>query len=182
MQKAAITFLVLILASTLVAGCGSTAPSSANGRSALVRDAEATIQRFKMADAGLTRWFETAHAYAVFPSIGKGGMIVGGAYGKGVVFEKGEHIGFSDLSQATIGLQLGGQSYSEVIFFRDSFGLGLFKQGNYEVSAQASAVAATAGASADADYSGGVAIFTLAQGGLMAEAAIGGQKFRYQPK
>ena len=148
----------------------------------LRKDVEATIAKFKENDPGLQGWFAKAHGYAVFPSVGKGGIGVGGAYGRGQVHEKGALLGYTTLTQATIGFQLGGQAYSEVIFFRDAEALRRFTSGTFEFSAQASAVAATAGASADVDYTGGVAVFTMARGGLMYEASIGGQKFDFAPK
>ena len=94
--------------------------------------------------------------------------------------EGGELAGYSTLTQGTVGAQLGGQAYREVIFFVDEAAMSHFKQGNLEFSAQASAVAARAGASADADYTGGIAVFTIAKGGLMFEASIGGQKLSYE--
>jgi lipid-binding SYLF domain-containing protein len=127
-------------------------------------------------------FFEKAYGYAVFPTVAKAGMGIGGAYGKGKVYEKGTLIGTSSLTQLTIGFQLGGQAYSEIIFFKDKKALDDFKSGNFELGAQASAVAVTAGASADADYDKGVAIFTQAKGGLMYEASVGGQKFSFKPK
>ena len=138
-----------------------------------------TIANFKNHDADLKTFFKKAYGYAVFPTVGKGGMVVGGAYGKGEVFRRGELIGTTSLSQLTIGFQLGGQAYSELIFFKDKKTLSDFTAGNFEFGAQASAVAVTAGASADADYNDGVAIFTLAKGGLMYEASVGGQKFTF---
>ena len=109
-------------------------------------------------------------------------MGVGGATGRGVVYEKGEVIGYSRMSQASIGFQLGGQSYAEVIFFQTKEALERFTGGNFEFGAQASAVALTAGVSADVNYRNGVAVFTQANGGLMYEASIGGQKFDYVAK
>jgi len=136
----------------------------------------------KQKDPTLVQWFEGAHAYAVYPKVGKGGIGVGGAYGKGIVIRGDETIANTSLSQVSIGLQLGGQVYSEFIMFRDKTALDDFSRGNYELGAQASAVAITAGASADAAYNSGVAIFTIAEGGLMFEASVGGQKFKYEPK
>jgi lipid-binding SYLF domain-containing protein len=138
-----------------------------------------TLANFKNKDAGLKVFFNKAHGYAVFPTVTKGGLGIGGAYGKGKVYQQRRYIGASSLTQVTIGFQLGGQVYSEIIFFKDEAALNRFKGGNFELNAQASAVAATAGASADADYSNGVAIFTLAKGGLMFEASVGGQKFSF---
>ena len=129
----------------------------------------------------LAEWFDTAYAYAVFPKVGKGGMGIGGAYGKGIVISNGVTVGKTSLSQLTFGFQLGGQIYSEYIFFKDSAAFGNFSRGNFEMGAQVSAVALTLGASFDASYDKGVAVFTLAEGGLMYEATIGGQKFTYRP-
>lgn len=141
-----------------------------------------TIANFKNHDPSMQVFFDKAQGFAVFPTVGKGGMGIGGAYGKGEVYEKGTLIGYSSLTQLTIGFQLGGQAYSEIIFFKDKATLNDFKSGNFEFSAQASAIAVTAGASADAGYNNGVAIFTLAKGGLMYEASVGGQKFSFTPK
>jgi lipid-binding SYLF domain-containing protein len=144
-------------------------------------EARQAIVEFKKADPSLKRFFNAAHAYAVFPSVGKGGLWIGGAYGEGLVFKGGKVVGETSLTQVTIGFQLGGQVYREIIFFRDAATFNNFKNGNFELSAQASAVAATAGASADADFKSGLAVFTLAKGGLMYEASVGGQKFDYTP-
>jgi lipid-binding SYLF domain-containing protein len=137
------------------------------------------IANFKNHDPDLKLFFEKAYGYAVFPTVGKGGIGIGGAYGQGEVYKKGKFIGTTSLSQLTIGFQLGGQAYSELIFFKDQKTLTDFTAGNFEFGAQVSAVAVTAGASADADYNNGVAIFTLARGGLMYEASVGGQKFTF---
>lgn len=170
------------LAALLVMGCGSTRPATESDREALDLAVEASIARFQDKDAGLREWFEKAHGYAVFPSVGKGGLIVGGAYGRGKVFEQGKHVGYVSLHQATIGAQIGGQAYSEIIFFKDGDALDAFKEGTLEVAARVSAVAANRGASSDAEYNHGVAIFTMTKGGLMAEASVGGQKFSYVPR
>ncbi len=146
------------------------------------RKARETIALFKEKDPGLDKFFKTAAGWAVFPTIAKGGLIVGGARGDGVVYVKDEVIGYTTVSQGTIGLQIGGQAYSEIIFFENDGALSHFKQGNAELSAQASAVAVTAGASADAGYAEGVAIFTMAKGGAMLEASVGGQGFSFEPK
>ncbi|KRT55191.1 lipid-binding SYLF domain-containing protein [endosymbiont of Ridgeia piscesae] len=147
-----------------------------------VKKANEAIAEFKKADPDLQAFFDQARGYAVFPTVGKGGFGLGGAYGKGVVYEQGKPIGNTSVTQLTIGFQLGGQAYREVIFFKDKKTLDDFKQGNYELGAQASAVAVKAGVSADADYKNGVAVFTIAKGGLMYEASVGGQKFSYTSK
>jgi lipid-binding SYLF domain-containing protein len=133
-------------------------------------------------DPALTRWFESAYAYAVFPRVGKGGFIIGGAHGKGLVIQGGRTVGRTSLTQVTVGAQVGGQTYSQYIMFKDQIAFEHFTRGNFEIGAQVSAVAITIGASADASYDSGVAVFTLAEGGLMVEASVGGQKFKYKPR
>ena len=144
-------------------------------------DVAAVIKKFKEKDPGMAKVFAGAHGYAVFPTVGKGGIGVGAARGKGYVYQRGRLIGRSTLTQVTIGLQLGGQAYSEVVFFKDPAALDNFKKGKLKLDAQASAVALTARASADLAYRKGVAIVTMAKGGLMYEASVGGQKFSYRP-
>lgn len=136
----------------------------------------------KQKDPDLEKWFAKAHGYAVFPNVGKGGIGIGGAHGKGIVIKDDKTVGTTSLSQVTIGFQLGGQVYAQFILFKDETAFNHFTRGNFEMGAQASAVAVTAGASADADYDDGVAVFTIAEGGLMYEASIGGQKFKYKAK
>lgn len=133
-------------------------------------------------DADMQRFYDGAVAYVIIPTVGKAGIGIGGARGKGLLYKGGDIIAEVTLSQLSIGFQWGGQAYSEFIFFKDDVALADFMRGNYELGAQASAVAVTAGASADANYSGGVAIFTQAKGGLMYEASVGGQKFKVEPK
>lgn len=125
--------------------------------------------------------FHKAYGFAVFPKITKGGLGIGGAGGKGLVFDNKSVIGESRLAQATFGLQAGGQQYMEVIFFEDQPALDRFISGKVKFSGQASAVALKDGASVDIDYQDGVAIFTKTIGGLMAEASVGGQSFKYKP-
>jgi len=149
---------------------------------ALEKKSEAAIAEFKRADPSIDAFFKEAYGYAVFPEITKGAVGIGGAGGDGVVFQGGAGIGSSSMSQVTVGLQLGGQTYRQVIFFKDKEALDSFKLGNFELAAGASAVAVKSGASKTASYNNGVAIFTMAKGGLMFEAAVGGQKFTYQPR
>ena len=133
-------------------------------------------------DPSLEKWFKEAHGYAVFPTVGKGGIGIGGAHGKGIVIKNDKTVATTSLSQLTIGFQLGGQVYSQFILFKDETAFSNFSRGNFEMGAQVSAVAVTLGASADANYDGGVAVFTIAEGGLMYEASVGGQKFKYKAK
>jgi len=139
------------------------------------------IAKFKEKDPRVAKAFDTAYGYVLFPTVGKGAIGIGGAHGKGQVFEQGKQIGTSTLNQVTVGFQLGGQAYHEVIFFKDKTALDDFKRGNFEMSAQASAVALNARAAGDLPYNKGVAVATMAKGGLMYEASIGGQKFSYKP-
>ncbi len=136
----------------------------------------------KEKDPELVKWFDEAYAYAVFPKVGKGGIGIGGAHGKGIVIRGDTTVATTSLSQLTIGFQLGGQVYSEFVLFKDKTAFDHFARGNFEMGAQVSAVAVTLGASADANYDGGVAVFTIAEGGLMYEATVGGQKFKYEAK
>ena len=145
-------------------------------------------------------FFGKSYGYAVFPNIGKGGIGIGGAHGTGHVYRKGGYVGDASMTQVTVGLQLGGQIYSEIVFFEDQRAFDDFTSGSFEFGAEATAVAITAGASAQATTSGaaagastskshaktaggyekGMAIFTVAKGGLMYEASIGGQRFSYK--
>jgi len=169
--------------------------------SAWADDYTDTIKIFKDAGASST-FFDNSYGYAVFPTIGKGGVGIGGAYGKGRVYRKGAYVGNTSMTQLTVGWQLGGQGYSQIIFFQDQRAFDEFTTGKFEFGAQATAVAITAGASASTTttgtsasasggkhdattagvYNKGMATFTVAKGGLMYEASIGGQKFKYTPK
>ena len=153
-------------------------------------------------NAGASNMFGSAYGYALFPTIGKGGFVIGGAYGKGRVYKGGKHVGGTSMAQATIGFQAGGTGFSQVIFFQDKRALDEFTSGNFEFGAEAQATAITASAGAAANtagssatasagknnantsggrYNKGMATFTITKGGLMFEASIGGQKFNYTP-
>jgi len=132
-------------------------------------------------DKGISKNFSSAYGYAIFPNVGKGGIGIGGAAGNGTAYEKGKLVGMTKLSQISIGFQFGGQEYREVVFFENKAAMDRFKENKTEFSAQVSAVALTAGASADAAYVDGVMVFTMQKGGLMYEAAVGGQKFKFDP-
>lgn len=142
--------------------------------------AKEAIEDFKKVDASIGHLFDTAYGYAVLPAIGKGGIGIGGAGGKGTVFKEGEPVADVKMSQVTVGFQLGGQKYAEVIFFEDKRAFDRFVEQDFEFAAQVSAVALTSGVSADAKYVDGVLVFTQALGGLMYEASVGGQKFKVE--
>jgi lipid-binding SYLF domain-containing protein len=171
---------LLLIASLLVAGSPAQAWKP-DVNSKLELSVAQAILKANDTDPTLSMWFETAYAYAVFPKVAKGGFILGGAHGKGLVIQGDRTVGKTSLTQVTVGAQVGGQFYSQYIMFKDQPAFEHFTRGNFEFSAQVSAVAVTLGASADANYDSGVAVFTLAEGGLMAEASIGGQKFKYRP-
>jgi lipid-binding SYLF domain-containing protein len=142
-------------------------------------DAAATIAKFKRKDPSLARVFAESAGYVVFPTVAKAGLGIGGARGKGYVYEHGRLIGRSTLTQVTVGLQAGGQAYSEVIFFKDPGALANFERGHLKLDAQASAIALTERVGADLPYRNGIAIVTMAEGGLMYEASVGGQKLSF---
>jgi lipid-binding SYLF domain-containing protein len=151
------------------------------GESQQLEAAQAAIATFKATDSGLEEYFKKAYAFVIFPTIGKGGFIFSGAYGTGTVYQKGAPIGSATVTQASVGLTIGGQTSSELLFLRDKAALDNFQAGNYEFSAQASAVIAREGAAAKTSYDNtGVAVFVHIIGGAMVEASIGGQKFSYQ--
>jgi len=171
MKKAA-SIVVLALAGLIV----SIQPVLAQSH----EEVQEVIKKYKDGDPGMQGWFRDAYGYAVFPSVGKGGIGIGGAHGKGLVYEQGALIGKTSLTAVTVGFQLGGQAFSEVIFFKDKAALDEFTRGNFEFDAGVSAVALTAGASRDIAYSKGVAVVTATKGGLMYEATVGGQKFKFE--
>jgi lipid-binding SYLF domain-containing protein len=147
----------------------------------LNEDVQIAIEAFKKEDSGMKKLFESAEGCVVFPSVGKGGFILGGAHGRGLAYEKGKLIGSATLTQYTIGAQVGGQEFAEVIFFENKAALDRFKESKFEMSAQVSAVASAEGVASHARYVEGVMIFTKAKTGLMAEASVGGQKLKFTP-
>ena len=146
-----------------------------------LKEVQETIANFKKKDPGIKTFFNDAYAYVVFPSVGKGGWVIGGAYGNGKVFRRGQIIGSASIVQGTIGFQLGGQVYSEIVFFKDKKSFDRFKSDRLEFDAQVSAVAVTLGAAAKAAYEKGIAVFVMTKGGLMYEASVGGQSFTFKP-
>lgn len=149
---------------------------------ALAGEVNAGLQSLVKEHPAMAKHFKSAYAYAYFPKITKGGLGVGGAGGKGLVVEQGSVIGSSSLMQATIGLQAGGQTYSELILFENKAALDRFTNEKFKLSAGASAVALKKGTGAEMAYQDGVSIFTRAIGGVMAEASVGTQKFKFHAK
>ena len=167
-------------------------PLTAQSADDLATKADQAIQAFKTANPGLTNFFNRSVGFAVFPSVGKGGFIIGGEHGKGLVYEQGKPIGQATLTGVNLGAQVGGQSFSVVIFFETAEALANFKENRprcitsryyvlHEMTTESSAVAFSAGASKDARYQEGVALFTLPKTGLMVQATVGSQNLEYKP-
>jgi len=141
-----------------------------------------SVEYFRKNAPSLNRFFDQAYGFAVFPDVYKGGLIMlGGGHGKGYVYELNTLIGHSSITQLNVGPQLGGQSFSEIIFFQRKGDLDKFKRGNFELNAQVTAIMITTGMATNIDFSNGVAVFVLPKAGVMAEATVGGQKFSYEP-
>lgn len=171
---------MLMLGMFLAAGC-SPVPSRRETKEVLEAEVTEAIAMFKEMDPGIQRFFDQSAGWAVMPKIFKGAFWVGGAYGKGLLYENGRLSGYCSMSQATVGFSFGGEFFREIIFFRDRADVEKFKSEEYTFSAQATAVAVTAGAAAKADYKDGMAVFSMADSGLMVDASIGGQKFNFVP-
>jgi lipid-binding SYLF domain-containing protein len=173
--------LVVIVGAGLLASC-ATAPTSREDKAALVAEATSRWQQMRTADPALGALVQRGYGYALFPDVGKAALGVGGAYGRGVVYERGQHIGYSDLTQGTVGLQAGGQSFSELLVFETKAALDRFKAGEFGFAAGASAVVLKSGVATNPNFVDGVAVVVEPIGGVMVEAAIGGQQFTYQAK
>lgn len=174
------SFIAAGLLALVAAGC-STVPETAGDRAKLEVDVQETISRMKGADAQVGEFMDSAYAYAVFPAIGSGGAGIGGAFGRGQAFRNDEVVGYVSVTQGTIGAQLGGSNYSEIIMFQDKWTFQKFAAGEFAFQASGSAVAVESGAGGNVNYSNGVAVFTQGYKGLKLQAAIGGQQFKYVP-
>jgi lipid-binding SYLF domain-containing protein len=170
----------LLSIAVLTAGLVLPAARADDDQKKLAEDVQRAVEAFESADSGMKKLFTGAQGYVVFPNVGKGGFVIGGAHGNGLVYEKGKLVGRASLTAVTVGAQIGGQAFSEVIFFETKDALTQFKESKFEMSAQLSAVIAAEGASQNAKYVSGVMIFTKAKSGLMAEASVGGQKFKFE--
>ena len=177
------TIKLLVAVATVVAAlaCVGQAQADEIDQKKLTTDVNEAIAMLKASDSSMNARFTNAAGYVVFPTAGKGGLVVGGAHGTGQVYEAGKLIGNAKMTQVTVGAQIGGQAFIEVIFFETKEALAKFKQADYSFNAQLSAVAAAEGASLNAKYVDGVMVFTKAKKGVMAEATVGGQKFEFMP-
>jgi len=171
------------LATTLIVlgamACGG-APKTASERTSLEQNAQATLTQMTAKDPSLQGLLDMSAGYAVFPDVGKGGLIVGGAHGKGVLYENGQRTGFVELSQASIGAQIGAQSFAEILVLRLPYDVQRIKNNQFSLDANASAVALSAGAAASASSKRGVNVFVMPRGGMMAEASVGGQQITFK--
>lgn len=175
--------LVLVLMTSLVLlvfGC-STAPERAESKAVLEANVEESLAEFKDKYPSIQSYFQNSYGYAVLPKILKGAFWVGGAGGKGAVYEKGTLVGYTRMTQATLGVSFGGESFREVVFFADKAALDRFRTGPFTFSGQATALVVEAGAAAKANYQDGMAVFVMTRSGLIIDASIGAQKFKYVP-
>ena len=179
MKKYHITLIMQSVLLSSVIFFANSARAQSDKEKSLMEDCNTAKAEFIKTDALLSKLFEGAAGYVMFPNVGKGAVGVGGASGNGILYEKGNPVGKAKMSQVSVGFQFGGQAYRELIFFENQEALDRFKKNKLEFSAQASAVAAKSGASANAKYRDGVMIYTQQKGGLMYEASVGGQKFKF---
>ncbi|HKL91348.1 lipid-binding SYLF domain-containing protein [Muricauda sp. NFXS6] len=168
----------LIVAAVLLVGTSTIAQNKKDKK--IMADAQKAKTMLLEAAPNLDGFFENSAGYVLFPNVGKGGFIIGGASGNGVVYENGEAVGMADLKKLNIGLQAGGQAIIEVIFFETDVDLQRFKTEKFQFAAETSAVALKSGIAFNAKYKDGVAVFALPKAGLMADASVGGQKFKYK--
>ena len=179
MGSARIVGLAVVLG--LAVGC-STAPRTQEGKDELVRHAAAALSDWSRQVPGIESFARGSHGYVMFPGIGKGGVGIGAAYGRGVVYAETGHIGFADVSQGSLGLLIGGQSYQELIVFDDKAALERFKQGQFDLSADSTGVLIAPGYTGRIRFIEGVTVFFRPVGGLMAEASVSGQRFSFVAK
>ena len=169
----------LVLAA--IAGC-ATAPRTEEDRKDLKSAADEALGELKAQERGLVSFLAGSHGYAVFPRIGKGGYIFGGGYGRGIVYRDGAPIGYADITQATVGLLIGGQAFTELLVFESARDLEQFTSGRLSLTANASAVILKTGQAVATQYTDGVAVFVKPIGGAMVEATVGGQQYSFQPE
>jgi lipid-binding SYLF domain-containing protein len=169
------------LAAGLLVGC-STTPPTPEAKDELSRKAAAERAEWNKLDPTMDAFARKGYGYALFPEVTKGGAGIGGGYGRGVVYEQGRHVGYADITQGSLGLQLGGQTYSELIVFENKAALDRFKENKMDFGATASAVIAKTGAATNARFVDGVVVFVRPIVGAMAEASLGGQRTKYVPR
>jgi lipid-binding SYLF domain-containing protein len=162
----------------IAAGC-STTPEKDESKAVLSAEVNEAVAAFKAQDPTIQNFFDNSYGYAVLPKVTKGAFWFGVAGGRGLVFRQGQMIGYCKMGQATLGFSFGGEFFREIIFFRQQQDLERFTAGEFAFSAQVTGTAITAGAAAKVDYKDGMAVFVLADRGLMVDASLGGQKFKF---
>jgi lipid-binding SYLF domain-containing protein len=167
-----------MVAITLAGGC-ATAPASPEARDELLRQATAALKDLDREIPGVEEYARRSHGYAMFPEIAKGGVGVGAAYGRGVVLAQGQHIGYADVLHGSLGLQIGGQAYQQIVVFESEAALERFKQGRLAFSADGSGVLVTGGYAAHVRFVEGATMFLRPLGGAMGEASLGVQRFTF---
>ena len=172
-------FIKLVLLASVVYFLPHAVSAQDKAAEKLITESSKAKSAFIQTDPSMATLFESSYGYVIFPKIGKGGLIVGGSGGDGILYEKGKAAGMVKTGQITVGAQIGGQAYREVIFFENQDALDRMKASKTEFSSQISAVAVKSGVSKTTKYTDGVSVFTQDLGGLMAEATVGGQKFKY---
>jgi lipid-binding SYLF domain-containing protein len=180
MQKFIASLVFGVVAAGFVGGC-QTAPPTEQGKAELHNGVEQARDHLYRVDPDFRDFLNKSHAYVIFPTVGEGALIFGGGRGRGEVYRGNDMIGHAQLTFASVGLQAGGQAFTEIIVFEDAAALERFVNNRFEFTAKASAVALKEGASKAARYTDGVAVFTYVKGGLMAQAALGAQKFSFTP-
>ena len=170
----------IALAAMLVLGC-QTAPKTEEAKADLESEAQSALNRMKAEEPSIANVIEKGYGHVIFPSAGKGGLIVGGGYGRGIVYEQGPQVGFADITQLSVGAQVGGQAFSELIVFENKAALDRFKNNQVTFAADASAVIVKKGVATSAKFQDGVAVFVMPKAGAMAQATVGGQKFTFTP-
>lgn len=146
----------------------------------IINDAKKAKAAFNQKDPAMSKIFASAEGYVIFPNVGKGAYVVGGAAGNGAVYENGNLVGMAKLKQIDVGLQVGGQAYRQVIFFKTEEALNRFKSGNFEFAGNASAVVLEDGKAVSIEFRNDVAVVTMPKAGAMVEVSVGGQKFEYE--
>jgi lipid-binding SYLF domain-containing protein len=169
---------VFVVAGALLAGC-ATAPKTTAERDTLKNDAQRSLAEMESRDPSLQPTLSDAAGYVVFPDVSQGGAVIGGAGGRGVVYQKGQFAGYADLSEVSMGAELGGQRFTEVIVLKDPQALARLKQGTFDMGGQASAVIVKEGAGTGAQFKNGVAVFIHPKGGAMVNASVSGQRIRF---
>jgi len=180
MRTFALVCALAVVGGLWLSGC-STAPKSQVARENLEAEARTALQTATNTDPTLQTVLDNAAGYAVFPNVGKGALIAGGAFGRGILYENGRPVGYASLTQASIGLSAGGAEYTEIVALETPEAVNNFKNGELAFTAGAKAVALRTGVAATAAYSNNILVFTMGQGGLLVDASVAGQKFSYQP-